>query len=74
MLCLKHQHQQRESRKIEKYVTNERKRQNSQKKTLMIQRILYQINKEFKVMVEKLLTELRRGMDEHNGNFNKKRI
>lgn len=28
-------------------------------------------DKEFKVMVIKTLTELRRGMDEHHKNFNK---
>ena len=37
----------------------------------MIQRILYQVDKEFKVMIIKMLAELRRRMDEHSENFDK---
>lgn len=46
----------------------------SEKKSLMITKISDVPDKEFKIIVIKMLTKLRRRMDEHSENCNKEKI
>ena len=49
-----------------------KKQDKTSEKELNEMEISHLPNKQFKVMILKMLTELRRRMDEHNKNFNKK--